>query len=142
MAFLKLVGDLYRYKAEKPSVCLHSICVSQLFHEPLHVLKWFLAKHSLSRYFKFVITHWFGIQLLLCSGLKENDWRKLEQHSTKNHRKIAELVERVTRKHEVVGSNPGIKTFFHKFIFLYVIFASLLQYLALQAHFKLRLGRN
>ena len=104
-------------QAERPfvylSVCLHSICVSQLSHELLHVSKWFLClvKCLLSGYFKFVITSWCGIQLFVCSGLKENNWRKLKQHSTENHRKIAELVERMISKHEAVSSNPGSKIF-------------------------------
>jgi len=125
---------LYIYKAEKLSVCLHSIHLSQLSHKPFHVSKHFLclAKHSLSGYFKFVIVIWCGIQLLLCSRLKENNWRKLEQHSTEKHRKIAELLERVTSKNEVVGSNPGSETFFSKLhtfcihVFSNVSFASLL----------------
>ena len=52
---------------------------------------------------------------------------KLEQHSTEKHRKIAEVVEHMTSKHEVVGLNPGSETSFISNLyahFLNVSFAS------------------
>ena len=102
---------IYIYKAEKPSVCLSSFhsYQSAISRTTSCIKAFFVPNEALvSGYFKFVIAIWCGIQLLLCSGLN------IKQHSTENHRKIAELLERVISKHEVVGLNPGSETFFFK----------------------------
>ena len=80
-----------------------------------------------SSYFKFVIGSEFSDQIAFCSGLKTKKWRKLEQHSIKNHSRMAQWVEQLTCIQEVAGSNPaGEKIFFEnqfinlKKLFLYL----------------------
>ena len=80
-------------------------------------------------------------QLLFSRRLKEKNWRKLEQHSTENHRKIPDQLECVTSKHEVMVSNLDGETFSFSKLFAYMFFLCQLS-LALQAHFGMGLKRN
>ena len=64
-------------------------------------------KNSSSLSFKFVTMSKCGDQLAFYSRLKMKKWRKLEQHSIKNHSHMAQSAVQLTCIQEVVGLNPG-----------------------------------
>ena len=116
---------IYIYKAEKPSVCL-SVCLSvtplTLLEPPTWTYQLPNIINPSSSYFRFVNTSKCSDQIAFCSGLKTNNWRKLEQHSIENHSRMAQWVEQLTCIQEVTGSNPaGEQIFFPKSIlFAYI----------------------
>ena len=98
---------------QSPSICLlFSIYIYNIYKaEKLFV-------------FKFVTASECGDQIVFCSGLKMKKWRKLKQHSIRNHSHMAQWVEQLTCIQEVAGSNPaGKQIFFRKSIlFAYKFF--------------------
>ena len=105
---------IYIYKAEKLSVCLSVMPITHLGlpTSPYQLLN--IINPSSSN-FKFVTASEFGDQVVFCSRLKTKKWRKLEQHSIKNHSHMAQWLEQLTCIQEVVGLNPtGDQIFFSK----------------------------
>ena len=102
------------YKAEKLSICL-SITLLTRLGQPTSTHQLPKTIKPSSSYFKFVIPSEFSDQIAFCSRLKTKKWRKLEQHSIKNHSHMAQWVEQLTFIQEVAGSNPaGEHIFFSK----------------------------
>ena len=111
---------IYIYKAEKPSICLSvrpSITPITPLGLPTSTYHLSTIIDASSSYFKFVTMCECSDQIAFCSGLKTKKWRKLEQHSIKNHSHMAQWVEQLTCIQEVTGSNPaGEQIFFRKSI--------------------------
>ena len=106
--------SIYIKLKSRPSVCLSVTLLTRL---GLLTSTYQLPNiiNPSSSYFKFVTTSECGDQITFCSRLKMKKWRKLEQHSIKNHSRMAQWVEQLTCIQEVAGSNPaGEQIFFFK----------------------------
>ena len=99
------------HKAKNLPVCLSSVCLSVMLLtclglsiSPYQLLN---IKNPSSSSFKFVTASKCGDQFAFYSCSKAKKWRKLEQHSIKNHSHMAQSVVQLTCIQEVAGSNPG-----------------------------------
>ena len=86
---------VYIYKGEILSICLS---VTLLIRQGLSTSPYQLPniKNTSSSSFKFVTVSKCGDQLTFYSRLKTKKWRKLEQHSIKNHSHMAQSVVQLT----------------------------------------------
>ena len=95
----------------RPSVCLSVTLLTCLglltfTHQLPNII------NPSSYYLKFVTASECGDQITFCSRLKTKRWRKLKQHSIKNHSCMAQWVKQLTCKQEVTGSNSAGEQFF------------------------------
>ena len=104
-------AQLSIHKAEKPSVRPSVMLLTRL-GLPTSTYQLPNIINLSSSYLKFVTASECGAQITFCSRLKTKKWRKLEQHSIKNHSRMAQWVEQLTCKQEVAGSNPAGEQFY------------------------------
>jgi len=106
---------LYIYKLKsRPSICLSVTLLTRL-GLPTSTYQLPNIINPSSSYLKFVTASECIDQITFCSRLKMKKWRKLKQHSIKNHSRMVQWVEQLTCI-QVAGSNPaGAQIFFSKF---------------------------
>ena len=97
------------YKAEKPSVCLHSFDVSRLSRQPMHVSKRFVCQteRSSSSLLKEVLTTVVcRLRHVECNSVDDNSLKSSPTFLS-NHRHTALLLAHQTVNPKVQGSIPA-----------------------------------